>query len=93
MKILVNIIRDIRDIVRMTMAQMEVAAEAHRNGTTEHSAIRREIESWGLDVFEDEDEAAEWIILDSDQGLPEGWEWDEPAEYYDPKEVDDAEDN
>ena len=76
---LIRMFRDVRDIARLAMAQIEVAAAAHAAKTTERKTMEDEIASWGLDVLT-EDEAVSFI-LDDDYGLPEGFEWIEDAEY------------
>lgn len=80
--ILTTIIRDLRDLARLARAQIEVTAEAHNSGRTRRSSLLEEIESWGLETFHDDEEAISFI-LDDDFGLPEGFEWTEPAVYLD----------
>lgn len=85
-----NFIRDVRDVGRMAMAQIEVASAAHKSQATHRLAIKEEIESWGIETFDDEYEAVAFV-LDDNYGLPEGFEWTEPAVYLD--EVTDEEDD
>jgi len=68
----------VADIGRLARAviEQEIASRAEEHT---RESIEKEVESWGVEIVTEEEMV--YFILDDDFGLPEGYEWTEPAVY------------